>query len=68
MSKPIYEPAGRAAEFSKFALNLFNGCSHGCEYCFNKIGVAKNLLGKDDVTPKKVLVFDLDIEKEPGNN
>lgn len=33
MSK-IYEPAGRAREYSPLALNLFKGCTHGCIYCY----------------------------------
>lgn len=30
----IYEPAGRAREYSLLALNLFTGCVHGCDYCY----------------------------------
>ena len=30
----IYEPAGRAREYSPLALNYFNGCDHGCKYCY----------------------------------
>jgi DNA repair photolyase len=30
----IYEPSGRAREYSPLAVNLFKGCSHGCCYCF----------------------------------
>jgi len=30
----IYKPAGRAAEFSHLAANLYVGCSHGCMYCY----------------------------------
>ncbi len=30
----IYEPKGRAREYSPLALNLYNGCSHGCKYCY----------------------------------
>ena len=33
MSK-IYEPRGRAREYSPFALNYFKGCDHGCQYCY----------------------------------
>ena len=30
----IYEPAGRAREYSELACNLYRGCTHGCRYCF----------------------------------
>lgn len=30
----IYEPKGRAKEYSDLALNLYTGCSHGCLYCY----------------------------------
>jgi len=32
----IYEPKGRAREYSPLALNYFKGCDHGCEYCYVK--------------------------------
>jgi DNA repair photolyase len=34
MKDPIYQPAGRAREYSPLALNLYRGCSHGCTYCY----------------------------------
>lgn len=30
----IYEPKGKAAEYGELAVNLYNGCSHGCVYCY----------------------------------
>lgn len=30
----IYEPKGRALEYSLLALNLYRGCSHHCAYCY----------------------------------
>lgn len=30
----IYEPRGKAAEYSPLALNIYKGCSHGCVYCY----------------------------------
>ena len=30
----IYEPRGRAREYAPLAVNLYNGCSHGCLYCY----------------------------------
>lgn len=32
--KVIYEPKGRAREYSPLALNVYNGCGHGCVYCY----------------------------------
>lgn len=52
--KPIYEPRGAAKEYGDFALNIYNGCSHRCFYCYTP-GVLK----KDreefhaDVTPRE---------------
>lgn len=36
MARPstIYQPSGRAREYADLALNLFNGCPHGCAYCY----------------------------------
>jgi DNA repair photolyase len=33
MSK-IYEPQGKAREYSPLALNIYKGCTHGCKYCY----------------------------------
>ena len=30
----IYEPRGKAKEYSDLAANLYTGCSHGCRYCY----------------------------------
>jgi DNA repair photolyase len=30
----IYEPRGRAREYSPLALDIYNGCVHGCTYCY----------------------------------
>lgn len=30
----IYEPQGRAREYSPLALNFFRDCTHGCIYCY----------------------------------
>jgi len=32
--KVIYEPSGKAQEYSELAANLYQGCSHGCLYCY----------------------------------
>ena len=30
----IYEPKGKAREYSALACNLYRGCGHGCKYCY----------------------------------
>lgn len=30
----IYKPKGRAGEYAGLACNLYNGCTHGCRYCY----------------------------------
>jgi len=30
----VYEPKGRAGEYAPLAANEYNGCSHGCKYCY----------------------------------
>ncbi len=35
--KTIYEPSGRAREFSPLALNLYENCDHACLYCYSPI-------------------------------
>lgn len=30
----IYEPKGKAREYGEHALNLYDGCVHGCTYCY----------------------------------
>ena len=42
MKNPVYEPSGKAREYSEMALNLYTGCDHGCEYCY-----APSVLKKD---------------------
>jgi DNA repair photolyase len=33
-NRVLYQPTGRAGEYSAWAVNLFKGCPHGCAYCF----------------------------------
>lgn len=56
--KAIYNPSGKAGEYSYWACNFYNGCSVGCNYCFNKKGRGKNILGGNTPTLKKTLKDD----------
>jgi DNA repair photolyase len=39
--KPIYQPKGRAFEYSPYALNLYTSCSHKCDYCYAPASIHK---------------------------
>lgn len=41
--KAIYCPSGKAAEYSYWAVNFYNGCSANCDYCYCKRGVLSSL-------------------------
>lgn len=41
--KAIYQPSGKAAEYSPWACNFYTGCSNDCEYCYCKSGVMSNV-------------------------
>lgn len=45
MGKVIYQPKGKAREYSTWACNLYVGCSNDCSYCFNKRGVLGTVMG-----------------------
>ena len=49
MAKPIliYQPKGPAGEYAKWAVNLHNGCSHGCTYCYNRRGFMSHAFGDE---------------------
>lgn len=51
--KAIYNPSGKAGEYSYWACNFYVGCSNGCTYCFLKKGIGKATLGGDKPTLKK---------------
>lgn len=41
--KALYEPTGKAAEYSPWAVNYYTGCSNDCEYCYCKRGVLSHV-------------------------
>lgn len=66
----IYEPKGRALEYSLLACNIYNGCSHMCNYCYAKPMMER--YGKDfsQVSVKKNFLKQLenDAKKYAGTN
>lgn len=70
--KALYQPKGKAGEYSHWACNFFVGCSNGCEYCFLKKGIGKATLGGDKPTLKKCFKNERDaisiFEKEMKEN
>lgn len=51
--KVIYEPNGRAREYSPLALNVYNSCDFGCTYCYAK------RFNRGVVEPRKDIIANL---------
>lgn len=41
--KALYQPSGKAAEYSPWAVNFYTGCSNDCDYCYCKRGVMSHV-------------------------
>ena len=41
--KALYQPSGKAEEYSPWAVNFYTGCSNDCEYCYCKRGVMSHV-------------------------
>lgn len=41
--KAIYNPSGKAGEYSNWACNFYTGCSNDCVYCYCKRGVMSHV-------------------------
>jgi DNA repair photolyase len=54
--KAIYQPGGKALEYSQWAANFYNGCSARCDYCYNRHGRSAKVVGCDVPTLKKSLI------------
>jgi DNA repair photolyase len=64
----IYEPKGKAREYSPLALNVYSGgCDHGCDYCYcasiargwGRVPVKRSLDGLDheaEKAPRQILM------------
>jgi len=66
----IYEPKGRALEYSPLALNLYTGCVHHCNYCFSP-GIMRKKWNSffNKVEPKKDILerLEKDCKKMEGD-
>jgi len=54
--KAIYNPSGKAGEYSYWACNFYVGCSNGCEYCYCKKGILADAMGMDKPQLKKCFI------------
>ena len=63
----IYEPQGKAKEYAELACNLYNGCTHGCLYCYAKRYKQAEYYKASN--PKKDVIAKLkqDVEQLDGN-
>lgn len=52
--KAIYNPSGKAGEYSYWACNFYTGCSNNCDYCYCKRGVLSSTWSN---TPKLKACF-----------
>lgn len=59
----IYEPRGKAREYSPRALNIYMGCTHKCKYCYAPSCIQKQREKYYDTpSPRKDLVTKLEKE------
>ncbi len=58
----IYEPKGRAREYSPLACNLYMGCNHECKYCYCPPIARKTKDEYKTIVPKKNVIKKLEKE------
>lgn len=67
----IYEPKGKALEYSPLAINLYNGCDHACKYCYCP-GIFRKTLSdwSRESAPRKNILAQLEksAEKHAGDD
>ena len=51
--KAIYNPSGKAGEYSQWACNFYVGCSNNCTYCYCKKGILAGAMGQNKPQLKK---------------
>lgn len=62
--KLIYQPQGPAGEYAKWAVNLHNGCTHGCTYCYNNRGFMSHAFGTEPKLARPLVMEAKKIYKE----
>lgn len=66
----IYEPKGRAREYSDLACNLYTGCTHACVYCYAP-GCMRTTAAKwhTEATPRNLILeqFEKDAKRLEGD-
>ena len=72
--KALYQPKGKAKEYSDWAVNFYTGCSNDCDYCYCKLGVLshtwsdKPKLKKCFISERHALeVFNRELERVHDN-
>lgn len=48
----IYEPKGKALEYSPLALNLYRGCDHACTYCYAPLATRRKVADFVNSSPR----------------
>ena len=56
----IYEPKGKAREYSPLAANFYEGCDHGCVYCYAPRIRYKTREDYKQVTPRRDILHQLE--------
>lgn len=56
MNKPIYKPKGKAREYGEWAVNIYDGCNHGCVYCYAPNVLRKSRTEFEQVKPRPGIV------------
>lgn len=59
MTKPLYIPAGRAREYSAYALNIYGRCDNKCTYCYVPRAMFRSDYFEGNGQPRANLLRDL---------
>jgi DNA repair photolyase len=63
----IYEPKGRAGEYSTLALNIYRGCGHRCSYCYAPAALKMTKVEFDNPKPRENIIANLQKELKGDN-